>query len=269
MPAPNSRGVESRSFYDLDRHPLGQAELARLRERNRAAAGARLWRWVGHQPGMRTLDAGCGPGHTTEALAADAHPAEVVGIDFGERILAVAESVRTASPLKNFRFVQGDIGNLPLAEGSFDFVWMQMVLQHLADPQAALREACRVLQGAGRLGIMEAATAVPRFYPPEAELEAYFREAARAQREYGADPEIAGRLEEMVRRAGFARCRSRAIAQAASGEQLAWNLGYLRSRGTMAGLSQEAVERAAGALERAERAGTIMETRWAVLGASK
>jgi SAM-dependent methyltransferase len=49
-------------------------------------------------------------------------------------------------------FVRGDAQDLPFEEGSFDRVLINFGLLHVAQPQRACAEACRVLKSGGRLG---------------------------------------------------------------------------------------------------------------------
>src|SRR5512134_2686230 len=65
----------------------------------------------GGVPLRRILDAGCGTGGTTRALAA---LAPAVGADLHPRALALARR-RSAGP-----WVRADVGRLPFASGSFD-----------------------------------------------------------------------------------------------------------------------------------------------------
>ena len=57
------------------------------------------------------------------------------------------------------RLVTGDVHDLPFPSGSFDVVHAHQVLQHVADPVAALREMVRVCRPGGvvavRAGIPE------------------------------------------------------------------------------------------------------------------
>jgi SAM-dependent methyltransferase len=93
-------------------------------------------------PLHRILDAGCGPGGTTEALAA---LAPTIGVDLHPRALALARR-RGAGPL-----VHADVSRLPFADASFDAVVSVDVLYHrrVADDRAVLAEFARVCRPGG------------------------------------------------------------------------------------------------------------------------
>jgi SAM-dependent methyltransferase len=92
--------------------------------------------------GTRLLDVASGPGYV--AAAAAALGAEVVGIDFS------SEMVRLAAHLHpGLRFSEGDAEALAFSAGSFDAVAINFGVLHLARPDTALEEACRVLVPGG------------------------------------------------------------------------------------------------------------------------
>ena len=89
-------------------------------------------------PGMSLLDVGCGPGTITVDLAPRVAPGPVVGVDRAAEVLAEADALLADRPATNVRFEPGDISGLAFADGTFDVVHAHQVLQHLADPVAAL-----------------------------------------------------------------------------------------------------------------------------------
>ena len=101
--------------------------------------------------GDRMLDACCGTGDL--AVAARRHGAQVVGLDFSERML---ERARRKAP--DVEFVQGDVLALPFDDASFDSVTVGFGVRNVEDLDAGLRELRRVLRRGGRLGILEITT---------------------------------------------------------------------------------------------------------------
>jgi demethylmenaquinone methyltransferase/2-methoxy-6-polyprenyl-1,4-benzoquinol methylase len=110
------------------------------------------------RPGDRTLDACCGTGDL--AIGAQKAGADVVGLDFSERML---ERARRKAP--ELEFVQGDALALPFDDASFDSATVGFGVRNVEDLDAGLRELRRVLRDGGRLGILEITTPTGRLAP--------------------------------------------------------------------------------------------------------
>lgn len=93
--------------------------------------------------GTRLLDVACGPGLLSKAAVE--RGAQVVGVDFSSAQVAIA---RQRYP--GLRFEVADAGALPFVDASFDAVVTSFGMLHFANPEAAAREALRVLAPAGR-----------------------------------------------------------------------------------------------------------------------
>lgn len=87
-------------------------------------------------------DVGCGTGNAAELIAP--HVERVVAVDRSEAMLDAAR--KRLRPFGNVEFAEGAMEKLPLADRSVDAVAAVMVLHHVADPAAAVREAARVLR---------------------------------------------------------------------------------------------------------------------------
>ena len=90
------------------------------------------------------LDAACGVGYGTAYLADGAR--RVVGVDVDAEAIAYARE-RYARP--NVEFVQEDLAELGMPEDSFDVVVSFETIEHLAQPEAFLAHAARVLREDG------------------------------------------------------------------------------------------------------------------------
>ena len=135
--------LERRRQRSRDHFATGQngdtLELERgiLREEILASLLPRTW---------VAVDVGCGDGFLTEALAERFD--HVVAIDHSPERLRAA---RAAVKRPNVTFRMGEVDALPLEDGEADVLFLSMVLHHVPEIGAALREAHRVLRPGGRV----------------------------------------------------------------------------------------------------------------------
>ncbi|HYA78988.1 MAG TPA: bifunctional demethylmenaquinone methyltransferase/2-methoxy-6-polyprenyl-1,4-benzoquinol methylase UbiE [Candidatus Nitrosopolaris sp.] len=104
----------------------------------------------------RALDLCCGTGDIALALAQCG--AEVVGLDFSEAMLAIAEKRRQKAPPghnANLRFIRGDAQQIPFPDNSFDAVTVGYGLRNLASWETGLAEMARVARPGGRLVVLD------------------------------------------------------------------------------------------------------------------
>lgn len=108
------------------------------------------------QPGMRVLDAGCGPGRVTIPIAkALGVQGEVVAIDIQQQMLDRARAKAQAAGLTSIQFRQAAIEEGKLGENQYDRIVLVTVLGEIPDRKAALREIHRALKPGGFLSVTE------------------------------------------------------------------------------------------------------------------
>jgi SAM-dependent methyltransferase len=93
---------------------------------------------AGVRKGDTALDVGCGPGVLLAELARRLGPERVAGVDPSEPFV---EAARAAVPEADVRLAAAE--QLPFAEGSFDVVLSQLVVNFMSDPKAGVAEMRR------------------------------------------------------------------------------------------------------------------------------
>lgn len=156
------------------------------------------------EPGMRLLDAGCGPGSVTCGLAEAVAPGRVTGIDLSAEVLEQARALAAERGAGNVSFEIGDVYALDFEDGAFDAAFANQLLQHLADPAAALREFRRVLKPGGIAAVRDADYATMSPQPHFAEFDDWNRLYHQVARRNAAEPDAGRRLPDWLRAAGFA-----------------------------------------------------------------
>lgn len=124
-------------------------DVAQQRRATAAALQAR--------PGHRILDIGSGPGLLAVELAELVAPTgQIVGVDVSDDMLRASRQLADQTPhADRMIFHRGDAVHLPFEDASFDAAVSVQVYEYVADVDAALREAHRVLRPGGRLVIVD------------------------------------------------------------------------------------------------------------------
>lgn len=116
-------------------------------------------RWAGLRPGMRVVDVAVGTGLLArEIVKVTGEHQSVIGVDVSEAMLAIARAKL------GIKLVQAAAEALPLPPASADFIAMGYALRHIADLQASLAEALRVLRPGGTLMLLEISAPRKKFH---------------------------------------------------------------------------------------------------------
>lgn len=147
---------DPRQIFGIDRHAVAQAfdrasthydAAAALQDRVRNELLARLDEFE-IEP-RAVLDLGAGTGHGTRALKRRHPKAVVVAADIAPGML---EQARQQSRwLRRFERVRADAYALPFADGAFDLVFSNLMIQWCDDLDAVFAEIARVLKPGGLL----------------------------------------------------------------------------------------------------------------------
>ena len=102
------------------------------------------------EPGLSVLEVGCGLGDDARRMAEKVAPdGLIIGMDASAKLIGDASRLASSNPL--IHWVQADARRLPFAPESFDRCRVDRTLQHIAQPEAAIREMARVLKPGGIL----------------------------------------------------------------------------------------------------------------------
>lgn len=142
----SQRQSKSREFFDS---AAGQWDKLREELFGRACGLQALPALL--DPAWTVGDLGCGTGQVAASVAPFVR--RVIAVDrSGEMLQAARRRLREHATVEIRR---GDLEALPIADGELDVASLMLVLHHLAEPGAALREAARTLKPGGRLLICD------------------------------------------------------------------------------------------------------------------
>lgn len=123
------------------------SEGTRLKAKTDQRAVEEELRLSGLRPGAVALDAGCASGAVTSVMSSIVgSEGRVVGLDLSSARLREARAGGGRGA-----FVGGDLGKLPLASGTFDYVLCRLVLEYIPEPQPLVEELWRVTRPGGRV----------------------------------------------------------------------------------------------------------------------
>lgn len=108
------------------------------------------------EKGRKALDVCCGTGDWAISLAESVgEEGKVIGLDFSQNMLSIAEEKRKALNINQLEFIHGDAMALPFSDNSFDYVTIGFGLRNVPDYMTVLKEMYRVVKPNGKVVCLE------------------------------------------------------------------------------------------------------------------
>lgn len=160
-------------------------------------------RLAGLRPGMRVLDIGSGPGDVSFVAARLVGPSgSVLGVDAAPEMVELARARANEKGLDTVRFTHSAIGAIALDE-PVDAVVGRLILMHLPDPAATLRELSAWVRPGGVLAFSEIDVTAARSVPDLPFFEQVIAGIARAFEALGLSPRFGTTLHTVFADAGL------------------------------------------------------------------
>jgi SAM-dependent methyltransferase len=206
-----------------ERYTHGHHESVLRSHRWRTAENSAAYLLPHLRPGQDVLDVGCGPGTITLDFARLVAPGRVIGIDAEAGVLRAATADAAEAGIGNATFEVGDAYALGFEDRRFDVVHAHQVLQHLADPVAALAEMRRVTRVGGIVAARDMDLDSIVWYPDLPALKRWLALYGQVTRSNGGEPDAGRRLLAWAHAAGFTDVTASASVWCyASPDERAW-----------------------------------------------
>ena len=155
-----------------------------------------------YPPGTSLLEVGCGVGAQTVIVAARNPTMSIISVDISSESIQLAASRCRSAGITNVIFEVADLFDLPYEDESFDHLLVCFVLEHLAEPDRALRALLRVLKRGGTITVIEGDHGSAFFYPPSQAAQAAIACQVSLQAAAGGDANVGRRLYPLLCSAG-------------------------------------------------------------------
>ena len=193
-------------------------------------------------PGASVLDVGCGPGTITVDIARRVAPGRVVGIDASAEVVAEAQAFAAEAGVA-LELAVGDVYALDHPDDAFDVVHAHQVLQHLADPVAALREMRRVCRSGGAVAVRDGIYRAFAWHPSAPGIDRWLEVYCAVAEANGGEPDAGTHLRAWAMEAGFTSVEATGTCWTyATDEDRRWWADLWADRSTRTALADRAVE---------------------------
>lgn len=201
------------SQYNPDYLLDSDQETLRLERQARIYGVADDLRFMALSADEQVLDAGCGSGSITRAIAGALGRGMATGLDRQPKYVDFARRKAASEGITNIRFETGDVTKLQFPDKSFDVVWSKHLLQWVPEREQAIREFVRVTRPGGKVIACNFDLFCVCHFPKDsafqADAERWF-EAARD--ELGFDNLLGRKLPHLFQKAGMSDITVEVIA---------------------------------------------------------
>ncbi|HEY0743352.1 MAG TPA: methyltransferase domain-containing protein [Chryseosolibacter sp.] len=197
----------SRSQLKTYIHGYSDEESRRLNDQ--ATSTSELLHYDSLWPkGSTVLEAACGVGAQTRIISQKNPEVRFTSIDLSEKSLTKAMQNMESLQIKNVEFLHADVFDLPFENNQFDHVFVCFLLEHLAQPEKALKELIRVLKPGGTITVIEGDHGSTYFHPDSIEAQKAFHAQVTLQKKNGGNANIGRQLYPMLASAGFTNVKA-------------------------------------------------------------
>jgi SAM-dependent methyltransferase len=199
--------IETMTMFEQYVHGYHDQENGRLRDQAGTLADL-VHDGITFPAASTVLEAGCGVGAQTVALAQRSPGALITSVDVSPDSVAQAELRTAASGISNVQFAVVDVYDLPHTDGvlapeSFDHIFVCFLLEHLPRPVEALRRLGQMLKPGGTLTVVEGDHGSTYFHPDSDAARDAIACQVTLQRHAGGDALIGRQLYPLLFQAGF------------------------------------------------------------------
>lgn len=153
--------------------------------------------------GHKVLEAGCGVGAQTIAMAKNSPCARFTSFDISEESVRKAKKLMEQNNINNVTFRVENLFNLPFESNSFDHVFVCFILEHIPDPLHALKCLIRVVKKRGSITVIEGDHGSAFYHPKSTYAQKTIQCLINIQQQMGGNSLIGRELYPLLKRAGL------------------------------------------------------------------
>jgi SAM-dependent methyltransferase len=160
--------------------------------------------WCGLRPGLRVLDAGCGPGKITSILHEMIQPGgSILGVDYSEERIHHAE--KQYSQKTGIEFQVHDLREPLVGMGEFDLIWARFMLEYnLKESLDIVQNLADGINPGGYLCLLDLDQNCLSYYEMPSQMESIiFKIIKKLEREFNFDPYVGRKLYASLYDLGF------------------------------------------------------------------